>query len=75
VVVSSGSACSAGHTGGKVKILEAMGFNDQRARGLPRVTLGRFNTDEEVERFPEILPRAVATLTPRESAVPLANWS
>jgi cysteine desulfurase len=66
VAVSSGSACSSGHAGATEKILEAMGFDNGRARGLLRVTLGRFNTEDEVERFLRILPQAVASLTPCE---------
>ena len=62
VAVSAGSACSSGHVGATEKILDAMGFDSERARGLLRVTLGRFNTDSEVERFLHILPQAVASL-------------
>lgn len=63
VAVSAGSACSSAHVGATEKILDAMGFESDRARGLLRVTLGRFNTDDEVERFLDILPQAVASLT------------
>jgi cysteine sulfinate desulfinase/cysteine desulfurase-like protein len=44
-----------------------MGYDDERARGLLRVSLGRFNTQQEVDRFLEILPRAVATLCGTEN--------
>ena len=33
----------------------------ERARGLIRVSLGRFNTQTEVDRFLEIVSRVVAT--------------
>ncbi len=72
IAVSSGSACSSGHAGATEKILEAMGFDGERARGLLRVTLGRFNTEEEVNRFLEILPRALASLSPAENEVSYA---
>ncbi|MGA2629392.1 MAG: cysteine desulfurase family protein [Terriglobia bacterium] len=62
VAVSAGSACSSAHVGATEQILDAMGFDTERARGLLRVTLGRFNTDDEVERFLHILPQAVASL-------------
>ncbi len=67
VAVSSGSACSSTHPGASERILEAMGFQNERARGLLRVTLGRFNTENEVERFLEILPKAVASLAASET--------
>jgi cysteine desulfurase len=41
-----------------------MGFDPERARGSLRVTLGRFSTDDEVNRFLEILPRVLASLKP-----------
>jgi cysteine desulfurase len=62
IAVSSGSACSAQHSGQPSYVLEALGFDPYRARGSLRITLGRFNTSEEVERLLEILPRAVASL-------------
>ena len=64
VAVSSGSACSAQHASKPSSVLLAMGFDAERARGLLRVTLGRFNTSGEVERFLSILPRCVASLGP-----------
>ena len=64
VAVSSGSACSAHHAGEPSQLLIAMGFDPVRARGSLRITLGRFNTEQEMERFLEILPRAVASLRP-----------
>jgi cysteine desulfurase len=41
-----------------------MGFDPIRARGTLRVTLGRFNTKVEVDRFLQILPQAVNLLRP-----------
>jgi cysteine desulfurase len=63
VAVSAGSACSAHHSGEPSGVLLAMGYDAERARGLLRLSLGRFNTQAEIDRFLEILPRAVATLT------------
>ena len=45
-----------------------MGFDPFRARGSLRVTLGRFNTAAEVERFIEILPGLVGGLRPIATA-------
>jgi cysteine sulfinate desulfinase/cysteine desulfurase-like protein len=39
-----------------------MGYDAERARGLVRLSLGRFNTQQEVDRFLEILPLAVGAL-------------
>lgn len=64
VAVSSGSACSAHKASEPSYVLLAMGFDPIRARGSLRVTLGRFNTEEEVDRFLQILPQAVNSLRP-----------
>ncbi len=63
VAVSAGSACSANHSGEPSGVLLAMGYDDERARGLLRLTLGRFSTQQEVDRFLEILPRVLRQLT------------
>jgi cysteine desulfurase len=63
VAVSAGSACSAHHSGEPSGVLLSMGYDAERARGLLRLSMGRFNTQQEVDRFLKILPRAVATLT------------
>jgi len=57
VAVSAGSACSAHHSGEPSSVLLAMGYDAESARGLIRVSLGRFNTQLEVDRFLEILLR------------------
>jgi cysteine desulfurase len=51
VAVSSGSACNAHHAPGPSSILLAMGFDEKRACSLLRITLGRFSTTEEADRF------------------------
>jgi len=67
--VSSGSACSAGHAGGPSHVLQALGFNPIKARGSLRISLGRFNTREEAERFAAALPGAVRSLRPTHGLV------
>lgn len=62
--VSSGSACSAHNTGQPSHVLSAMGFDPIRARGSLRVSLGRFNDQEQVRAFVEALSRVVRRLTP-----------
>jgi cysteine desulfurase len=64
VAVSSGSACSAHHAGQPSYILQAMGFDALRARGSLRVTLGRFNTEADVDLFLQVLPEAIRAMRP-----------
>ena len=64
VAISSGSACSAHQVSEPSYVLLAMGFDVIRARGSLRVTLGRFNTKAEVDRFLEILLQTVNSLRP-----------
>jgi cysteine desulfurase len=67
VAVSSGSACSANHAGQPSHVLQALGFDPIKARGSLRITLGRFNTMDEAERFVGILPEVVRSLRPTVS--------
>ena len=62
VAVSAGSACNANHSGEPSGVLLAMGYDPERARGLIRVSLGRFNTRPEVDRFLDVLSSAVSSL-------------
>lgn len=54
IAVSTGSACSASHGSEPSYILSAMGYDQLRARGSLRITLGRFNTEKEVDRFIDV---------------------
>jgi len=63
VAVSAGSACSAHHSGEPSGVVLAMGYDAERARGLIRVSLGRFNTRPEVDRFLDVLSIAVSART------------
>ena len=62
VAVSAGSACSAHHSGEPSGVLLAMGYDPESARALIRVSLGRFNTQPEVDRFLDVLSSAVSAL-------------
>lgn len=62
IAVSSGSACSANHAGEPSYALTAMGLDPIRARGSLRITLGRGSSEEEVDRFLEVLPATVQSL-------------
>ena len=63
VAVSAGSACSANHSGEPSAVLLAMGYDGERARGLLRLSLGRFNTEQQVDCFLGILSRVLTQLT------------
>lgn len=71
IAISTGSACSANHGSEPSYILRAMGFDLFRARGSLRITLGRFNTEAEVDRFLEVLPQVAAQLRPITSYAPV----
>jgi cysteine desulfurase len=64
IAISTGSACSSHHAGQPSYILMAMGMDPVRARGSLRITLGRFNTDQEVDTFLQVLPRLTQNLRP-----------
>jgi cysteine desulfurase len=69
IAISTGSACSSHHAGQPSYILMAMGLDPVRARGSLRITLGRFNTDAEVDTFLGILPNLVSEMHPVTSRV------
>ena len=62
IAVSAGSACSAHHSGKPSGVLLAMGYDEESARGLIRVSLGRFNTQAEVDLFLRALRSTVLSL-------------
>jgi len=76
VAVSAGSACNANDSGEPSGVLLAMGYDAVRARGLIRISLGRFNTQPEVDRFLDVLSSAVSALPhvgERADVLQLAN--
>lgn len=73
VAVSAGSACSANHSGEPSSVLLAMGYDAESARGLIRVSLGRFSTQQEVDCFLDVLSSAVSTLSDTAGGASLAG--
>ncbi len=61
ICVSTGSACSSA-TLEPSHVLLALGLSPEQAHGSLRLTLGRWTTEEEVERVLEVLPRVIAKL-------------
>ncbi len=62
IMASTGSACSVSHAAEPSYVLRALGFDPFRARGALRLTLGRFNTEAEVDRTIDVLPTLVGGL-------------
>ncbi|HEY8867916.1 MAG TPA: cysteine desulfurase family protein [Candidatus Limnocylindrales bacterium] len=60
VAASVGSACTTGSTEPS-RVLTAMGYPEDEARGALRLSLGRATTDAEVEAAAEIVPRVLAS--------------
>ncbi|HUS69652.1 MAG TPA: cysteine desulfurase NifS [Anaerolineae bacterium] len=61
IAASSGSACSTG-SADPSHVLLAMGVRPDLARGAIRMTLGRENTEGDVDRVSEVLPAIVERL-------------
>jgi len=63
ISVSTGSACSSNQGESRPShVLTAIGLNPVEARGALRVTLGKYNTEEEVDIFLQALPKAMESL-------------
>lgn len=61
IAVSSISACSS-ESGEISHVLKAIGLPPELSRGSLRMTLGKYTTEDEIQRFSEILPRVVKHL-------------
>ena len=61
VCCSAGSACHAGSLEPS-HVLRAMALSEERIRGSLRFSFSRFNTDAEVDRALEIIPRVISKL-------------
>lgn len=64
VCVSTGSACSSNDGGNPSHVLRAIGLDPFQARGGIRISLGRFTTQSEVDRFLDILFEKIKLLNP-----------
>jgi cysteine desulfurase len=61
IACSTGAACSSGSLEPS-HVLSAIGLKPERARASIRFSLGRFNTDEDIDATLEILPAVVEQL-------------
>jgi cysteine desulfurase len=76
VAASSGSACTTGSVEPS-HVLVAMGVPPDLARGSLRFTLGRMNTDADVDRLLDVLPPIVQrmrALSPIPATEPPAEY-
>ena len=61
IMTSTASACSAGSTEPS-HVMTAIGLSPADALSALRISLSRYNTEEDVQRLAEILPKAVKSL-------------
>lgn len=61
IAVSTGAACSSGSLEPS-PVIRALGRNDELARGAVRFSFGNDNTEADLDRVIEVLPKAVAEL-------------
>jgi len=61
IAVSSGSACSSGSTEPS-HVLLAMGIEPLLCQSAIRISLGRANTEDDIEYALEVIPRVVGRL-------------
>ncbi|NOU18391.1 MAG: cysteine desulfurase [Bacteroidales bacterium] len=65
IAVSAGSACSSNDKSNNAShVLRAIGLNPFEARGSIRISLGRFNTDEEIDYFINAFEQSILKLNP-----------
>ena len=61
IAISAGSACTSNDVVAS-HVIRALGHGEKRAHSSIRIGLGRFNTEEEIERSVEIISNAVRSL-------------
>jgi cysteine desulfurase len=61
IAASMGSACTSGAMEPS-HVLRAIGLSDDLAFGSLRISLGRWTTDEHIDRFLDELPKSIGRL-------------
>ena len=59
--VSTGSACSS-HSLESSHVLAALGLDDETSHSSLRISLGKYTTDKEIDKFLKVLPPVVEKL-------------
>lgn len=62
IAVSSGSACSSNGDNPSSHVLKAIGLNQFEARGSIRISLGRYNTEDDIAIFYSALKESIKKL-------------
>ena len=61
IYISTGSACHAGDSRPS-HVLKAIGLTNEKALSSIRISLGRYNTEEEVNKFCDMFPKIIKLL-------------
>ena len=61
IYISTGSACHEGNLMPS-NVLKSIGLTDQQALSSVRISIGRYNTEEEVNRFCSLFPQIIKVL-------------
>ena len=72
VAISSGSACASAKLEPS-HVLHALGLNEPLARSSVRFGIGRFNTEQDIDRAFDLLKREVLRLRKISPLYPLAR--
>ena len=64
IAVSAGSACSSNDKSSASHVLQAIGLNQFEARGSIRISLGRFNNDDDIQNLVAMLSQTIHQLNP-----------
>lgn len=63
IAISAGSACSNNDkTASTSHVLQAIGLNQFEARGSIRISLGRFNTETDIDKFMEVFQQTIKAI-------------
>jgi len=74
IAASSGSACSSG-SGSPSHVLLATGLKPEEIPGSLRISLGKYNTEEDINYILEILPKTVTRLREMSPLKTLKSFS
>ena len=68
ICVSTGSACTTGSTEPS-HVLTALGYPEDEARGSLRLTVGRANSDEDIEKAANVIPAVIERIRAAGTAI------
>ncbi len=68
VAVATGSACTSANVEPS-HVIQALGFGDERAHSAIRISVGRYNTEQQIDRATEYIIQAVQSLQTLNTSV------